>query len=192
MMMDAQDHAAQLRQRVSALSRERRAVLAASLAKHREAGATGEKHLVAYLVERPGADLTVEELRGFLAGRLPSYMVPAAFVTLPALPRTPAGKIDRATLPEPGRSRPGLSEIYVAPRTPLEAALAEIWSEILDLDEVGVNDNFFDLGGDSMLSLRISAQARAMGIELGPHDLFEQQTIAGTAARVATARSEGR
>ncbi len=185
MKTDALDRIAGLRRRVSALSRERRAVLAARLSKHRDAGAAGEKHLVAYLVKRPGADLTVEELRGFLAGRLPSYMVPSAFVSLPALPRTAAGKLDRAALPEPGHSRPTLGETYVAPRTPLEAALAEIWSELLDLDEVGVYDNFFDLGGDSILSLRISAQARAVGIELDPHVLFAHQTIAETAARIA-------
>src|SRR6185312_15363569 len=84
-----------------------------------------------------------------------------------------------------GAFPPSLGETYVAPRTPLEAALAEIWSEFLDLDEVGVYDNFFDLGGDSILSLRISAQARAVGIELDPHGLFAHQTIAETAARIA-------
>ena len=114
--------------------------------------APGEKRLVGYIVaaavESDGLD--VEGLREFLRHKLPDYMVPSAFVTLPTIPLTANGKVDRRKLPAPGQTRPDLRQDYLAPRNELERVLASMWCEILGVEQVGVRDNFFDLGGDSI------------------------------------------
>jgi len=121
----------------------------------------GDRQLVAYVVASPegqgqGAPATIETLALALRGRLPAYMVPAAFVLLDALPLTPNGKTDRRALPSPaGRPDEPARRGYVAPRTPLERALARIWEDVLDIGPVGVRDNFFDLGGHSLLAVRL-------------------------------------
>jgi len=158
----------------------------------------GEKQIVAYLVKNVGvksdlaesADtgLTVGELRSYLGQKLPSYMIPSYYVTLDALPLTPNGKVDRSALPEPEGIRPDLGMEMVAPRTPIEASLAVIWSDVLGLDTVGVHDNFFDLGGDSILSIQIIARANQVGVHLTPRDMFEAQTIAALALKAGGAR----
>src|SRR5438552_2446313 len=94
-------------------------------------------------------------MRECLRGRLPDYMLPVAIVPLPSLPRTPGGKIDRRQLPEPAGERPELRREYVAPRTPTETALAEVWREVLRVDRVGVHDGFFELGGHSLLAVQV-------------------------------------
>lgn len=126
----------------------------------------------------------VPELRSYLKGKLPDYMVPSAYVLLSALPLTPSGKVDRQALPapEPGAERPELVNAYAAPRKPAEELLAAIWREVLRLDRVGVHDNFFELGGDSILSIQIVARANQAGLPLTPKLLFEHQTIAELAA----------
>ena len=138
--------------------------------------------LVAYVVSagenRPGP----AELRRFLAGRLPEYMVPSSFVALERLPLLPNGKLDRAALPAPVASA---SSAWTAPRTATEARLAEIWSEVLGRAGIGVHDNFFELGGDSILSIQIVSRARQAGLQLAVRDLFEHQSIAELSA-VAT------
>jgi len=106
----------------------------------------GQRRLVAYVVPTEGQDLAVSELRRFLQERLPDYMLPAAFVTLAALPLTPSGKIDRRALPAPGTARPDLEGVFVTPRSLLEEVLAAIWADVLGLERVGVIDNFFELG----------------------------------------------
>ncbi|HEU0173288.1 MAG TPA: amino acid adenylation domain-containing protein, partial [Blastocatellia bacterium] len=145
--------------------------------------APGEKRIVAYYVaadgEAPGAD----ELRGYLQGRLPDYMVPVAFVLMGELPLTPNGKIDRQALPAPEGLRDSGVE-YEAPRTELEAILAEAWQEALRVERVGVRDNFFELGGDSILSMRVVGRARARGVELSPAELFRHQSVAELAAAI--------
>ncbi|MBW8875033.1 MAG: non-ribosomal peptide synthase/polyketide synthase [Acidobacteria bacterium] len=146
----------------------------------------GDKRLVGYVVAESGEVLSVAELRRELASRLPEYMVPAAFVELASLPLTANGKLDRQALPAPGGARPELGEEYTAPRTAVERALAEVWSEVLDLDRVGVEDNFFTLGGDSILSLRVLALAGERGIALSLPDLFRHQTVAELAAVAAS------
>jgi non-ribosomal peptide synthase protein (TIGR01720 family) len=143
--------------------------------------AAGERRLVAYFVAGPGAP-SPAELRAFARERLPEYLVPAVFVPLPALPLTAHGKVDRAALPDPGRDRPGRMEEGAAPRTPAEELLAGIWAEVLGCERVGVDDNFFDLGGDSILSIQIVARARRQGLHLEPRHLFEHQTVAELAA----------
>jgi amino acid adenylation domain-containing protein/non-ribosomal peptide synthase protein (TIGR01720 family) len=164
----------------------------AALARHpavREAAvvaredAPGERRLVAYLVPRPGHPAPApDELRPLLQRSLPDYMLPAAFVPLEALPLTPNGKLDRAALPAPGPARPELAQPYAPPRSPAEEALAAIWAEVLGLERVGVRDNFFDLGGDSILAIRMVAGAARRGLRLTVRSLFQHQTVAELAA----------
>src|SRR6185369_8385979 len=106
----------------------------------------GQKRLVAYVIPEKETDLGVSELRAFLQQRLPSYMVPAAFVFLEQWPLTPNGKLNRRALPAPDEHRPELDTQFIAPRTELESVLANFWAELLNLRQVGVNDNFFELG----------------------------------------------
>jgi thioesterase domain-containing protein len=110
----------------------------------------GDRRLVAYVVGGEGSRPEAGELRAHLRGRLPDYMVPADFVMLDALPLSPNGKVDRGALPAPDAARADARREHVAPRTPTEAALAEMWAEILRVERVGVTDNFFELGGDSI------------------------------------------
>jgi amino acid adenylation domain-containing protein len=123
----------------------------------------------------------VPELRSYLKEQLPEYMVPAAFVLLDALPLSPNGKLDTQALPPPVLL-PELESEYVAPRTPIEAQLAEIWAPVLGLARIGVTSNFFALGGDSLDSVRVIARANAAGLLLTPRDLFLHQTVAELAA----------
>jgi amino acid adenylation domain-containing protein len=137
--------------------------------------------LVAYWTgaqaERPG----VSELKEFLKGKLPEYMVPAIFMSLDALPLTPSGKINRAALPEPGRSRPELGEEFVAPGNPLEAVLAGMWAQLLNIERVGIHDSFFELGGHSILVTQlISLLQEAFPMEFPLLTVFfENPTVAG-------------
>lgn len=151
----------------------------------REDGA-GHKKLVAYFVPCANSIPNVGVLLGFLKSKLPSYMVPSAFVKLDSLPMTPAGKVDRHSLPEPGRDRPDLGAEFVAPRTPMEEVLAQIWSEVLSLDKIGVNDNFFDLGGHSLLATQVIAQIRdTLQMETPLASLFMFPTISALAEHLA-------
>jgi hypothetical protein len=102
----------------------------------------------------------IPQLRDFLTKKLPDYMMPSAFVVLEKLPLTPSGKVDRRALPAPDKSRPVLDVELVAPRTPTEEILAAIWMEVLSLNEVGVLDNFFMLGGDSIQATQVISRAR--------------------------------
>ncbi|HEX8690813.1 MAG TPA: amino acid adenylation domain-containing protein, partial [Longimicrobium sp.] len=119
-----------------------------------------EKRLVAYVVPAPGAAPGAVELRGHLSARLPAYMVPAAFVALPALPLTTSGKVDRGALPEPGDGA-AARRAYVPPRDALELELVRAWEEILGVEPVGVHDEFFALGGHSLLAIRLLARVEA-------------------------------
>jgi len=140
--------------------------------------APGEMRLVAYIVGDEA--LEVGELRAHLRRTLPDYMMPQAFVFLDALPLTSNGKLDRRSLPPPEGRPQGL--LYMAPRTPVEAALAQIWANVLGLEQVGVEDNFFELGGHSLLATRLIAQVRdVLGVEMPIKTLFETPTIAGLA-----------
>ncbi|HJP72733.1 MAG TPA: amino acid adenylation domain-containing protein [Pseudonocardiaceae bacterium] len=148
-------------------------------------GETGHRRLVAYVVPAPDEPSpTRDELREHLSALLPDYLVPSVFVSLPALPLTPNGKLDRAALPAP--DRPVESGVdSVAPRNPTEVALAAIWAEVLELPEVGVLDEFFELGGDSIVSLRLASRIRrAFDVDLSPRELFDAPTVAGLAERI--------
>ena len=145
----------------------------------------GDKHLMAYVVFNLGQMCTASELRSFLKGKLPDYMVPSAFVVLDSLPLTPNGKVDRIALPGPDQNRPALDETFTASRTPVEELLAQIWSDVLKLDKVGVNDNFFDLGGHSLLATQIiSRVTNSFQIDIQLRRLFETPTIAGLASSI--------
>lgn len=148
--------------------------------------APGPKRLVAYVVPEQSPGPTVNELRSFLAGKLPEYMMPSAFVTLRALPLTPSGKVNRRTLPAPGQARPDLESAYLGPRTWKEETLVSIWGQLLEIERVGVHDNFFELGGDSILTIQVVARASQAGLTLTPRQLFEHPTVARLAAVAGT------
>jgi aryl carrier-like protein len=148
----------------------------------------GDKRLVAYYVARDGARPAEVELRAHLAERLPDYMVPSALVVLDVLPLTPNGKVDRKALPEPEAGRAGSAQGLVTARTPLEAMLADIWKDVLGLEEVGVHDNFFDLGGHSLKAMQVVTRLRTvLGVSLPLKDLMSAPTIAES-ARLLEAR----
>jgi len=119
-----------------------------------------------------------QRLRSHLEDRLPPHMVPSTFVLLDRLPLSPNGKVDRRALPAPGDSRPELEESYVPPQTPAEEALAAIWAQVLGISRVGTRDNFFALGGDSILGIQIVARASQRGLVVTPRQIFQHQTVA--------------
>ena len=137
----------------------------------------GDKRLVAYIVYKSESPLTTEQLRGFLKRQLPDYMLPSAFVSLDAIPLTPSGKTDRRSLPAPQSSRPQLAKTFVAPSSPSEKLLAGVWARVLGLEPIGVHDNFFDLGGDSIRSIEVCALARKDGLCITVQQFFQYQTI---------------
>ena len=122
------------------------------------------------------------ELKEFMAKKLPGFMIPVYFVSLPSLPLSPSGKINKKDLPEPGDSQE--SKSYVAPRNETEQILTEIWRNVLNISQIGIHDNFFDLGGASMQSLQIVAKANMFGIRINVETLFEFQTIAELSAHL--------
>jgi acyl-CoA synthetase (AMP-forming)/AMP-acid ligase II/acyl carrier protein len=146
---------------------------------------SGSGRLVAYLTWHGEAAPEDEELQGFLNQKLPSYMVPSAFVPLDLLPLTANGKIDREALPPPPIREKG-SDTFVAPRSEVEALVAEIWCDILNLEQVGVFDNFFELGGHSLQISQIISRVRDLfEIEIPPRALFESPTVAGLTFAIA-------
>jgi amino acid adenylation domain-containing protein len=150
-----------------------------------------EPRLVAYVVTN-AAKPTVEELRAHLARRLPEYMVPAAFVFIQQLPLTLNGKLDRAALPAPTTERPALAAAFQAPEGNLEKILARLWQDALRRETVGADDNFFDLGGDSLLLTSVHGQLQAgLGREIPITDLFQFPTIRRLAAHLGGSDSIG-
>jgi len=142
-----------------------------------------ERVLVAYVVWRTDAPAllqTIDELRQFVGERLPQYMVPTAITFLDALPLTANGKLDQRRLPAPQWEITEEQEL-VAPRTPEEETIASIWAEVLGLERVGVTQDFFAIGGDSIKSIQIVARCKRAGFEVRPSDLFQQSTVAALA-----------
>ena len=146
----------------------------------------GSKRLVAYVVSNAEPAPTAAELRTSLGAKLPEYMVPPAFVFLAKLPLSPNGKLDRQALPAPAAEKPKEGASFAAPITVAERELARIWAETLKVDRVGVQDNFFTLGGDSILAIRVVSRAREAGLKLTPRQLFLHQTVAELAAVATT------
>jgi amino acid adenylation domain-containing protein len=143
----------------------------------------GDQRLAAYVVPRQ-ADLSVKELKELLSKQMPSYMVPSAFVLLDAMPLTSSGKVDRKRLPAPEHSDVHQTA-YVAPRTPTEEVLAEIWTNVLGLERVGIRDNFFELGGHSLLAVSVIERMRQAELKVNVGSLFLMPTIAELATAVA-------
>jgi nonribosomal peptide synthetase CepB len=138
----------------------------------------GSKRLVGYIVPVPGTAPDPESARQLVAEVLPDYMVPSAVIVLPELPLTPSGKVDRAALPAPDFAARASS---ATPRTPAEKAICGMFTEILGIDQVGRSDSFFDLGGDSIMSMRLVARARRSGVLFSPQDVFDHRTPAALA-----------
>ena len=146
----------------------------------------GQRRLVAYIVPSGQRLPEVSQLISTLLDKLPEYMLPSAFVILDALPVLPNGKLDRRGLPAPAQGRPELENSFVASRTPIEEALAEIWAEVLGLDRVGIHDNFLELGGDSLLASQVIAQViKTFQVEVPLRSLFESPAIADMAVLIA-------
>ena len=154
------------------------------------ADASGSKRLVAYVIAKPDmqgqgeSSLASSQLRQFLQERLPIYMVPAQFILLEEFPLTPNGKVDRQRLPSPQMVAGSVATEGTAPSTHLEEQLALIWQNVLDVANVNVESNFFDLGGDSIRSIQVVIQARTLGISLTARDLFHAPTIAQLAQMI--------
>ena len=144
----------------------------------------GDRRLVAYIVTTGAVPAVEQDLRVRLRAELPEYMVPSVIVPLDALPLSPNGKVDRKSLPAPddGARPTGLE--YVAPRTGLEKTVSDGWASVLGKATVGVEDNFFDLGGNSILLLQVVAHARKAGIEVTPLDMFRFPTVRALAAHL--------
>jgi amino acid adenylation domain-containing protein/non-ribosomal peptide synthase protein (TIGR01720 family) len=150
----------------------------------REDGAGG-RQLAAYLVPAAGAAKPgVSELRAFLKEKLPEYMVPALYTFLHSLPLTPNGKIDRRALPAPDRS--AAARDYVAPRDEKERFFCALWQELLGLERVGVNDDFFELGGDSLMVIRVVTKANKASLGIATKQVFKHRTVAELAAVAGT------
>ncbi|WP_341528319.1 amino acid adenylation domain-containing protein [Nostoc sp. UHCC 0302] len=144
----------------------------------------GDKRLVAYIVPNQ-IDVSVTTLKRFLQEKLPNYMVPAVFIILDSLPLTPNGKVDRQNLPACDRSRPELEETFIAPRNFTEETLFSIWAELLGLEQIGIYDNFFNLGGHSLIAVQMLSRIReGFQVELFFHHIFANPTIAGLAGLI--------
>ncbi|HEY9669184.1 MAG TPA: amino acid adenylation domain-containing protein, partial [Coleofasciculaceae cyanobacterium] len=147
----------------------------------------GDKRLVAYLIPKQEPALTISELRHFLKEKLPNYMIPSAFVMLESIPLTPNDKVDYRALPAPEKAQLELEETFVAPRTPVEEKLADIWTNVLGLEHVGIHNSFFDLGGHSLVAMQVMSRLRqAFGVELPLRSLFETPTVAELAEQIDT------
>lgn len=148
----------------------------------------GEKRLVAYVVAERGEVFSVSELQNFLKQKLPDYMVPTAFVQLETLPLTPNGKVDRRALPHPEVIRPELNDLYAPPRNELERSITATWQEMLRLEKVGIHDNFFDLGGHSLLMVQTHGKLQqALGREIAVLHMFQYPTISTLAEHLSQA-----
>lgn len=156
----------------------RQASVAASVVVARQ-DPSGHKRLVAYVVPADGADVDPGEMRGNLAGELPAYLVPAAIVTIVALPLNPNGKLDQRALPAPDFSGMITGR---EPGTPKEMMLCRLFAEVLGLERTGIDDRFFDLGGDSVLAVRLCRRAREAGWMLALSDVFALQCVGALAA----------
>ncbi|MEW2080181.1 phosphopantetheine-binding protein, partial [Streptomyces sp. NPDC013433] len=151
---------------------------AITLGRETDAGAT---ILVSYVLATAGHEIDTERLTEFVSRSLPPHMVPSAIVVLDEIPLTPVGKLDRKALPEPQLA----PREFRAPVTEVEAIIAEVFAEVLGVDQIGVDDSFFALGGDSILSIQLVSRAKARGVVFSPRDVFERRSVAAL-AEVAT------
>lgn len=149
-----------------------------------------DQQLVAYVQSGAGDLPLTSELRAFLQQKLPEYMVPSAFIPLQTLPLTPNGKIDRRVLPAPDRVEHDITQHYVAPRSQMEQTITQIWSAILEREQVGIYDDFFHVGGHSLLAMQVLSRIRdELSVDLPLRMLFEARTIAALAPQLETLQS---
>ncbi|MDN5213760.1 condensation domain-containing protein [Fulvivirgaceae bacterium BMA12] len=178
----------ELKQRIEKLSPKQKALLALQLkAQHLDASLDNghdTERLVAYIID--DGNLISDDFRDHLKNLLPDYMIPTAYVQLEEFPRLPNGKIDNQALPSPDEVSNQTAGDYAAPGTEAEKKLAAIWSEVLNFEPVGIHDNYFEIGGDSILSIQIIAKANKAGLKLKPNALFDHQTIAALAQSAET------
>jgi amino acid adenylation domain-containing protein len=145
-----------------------------------------DKRIVAYLVVDQESASPADELRRKLKEKLPSFMIPSTFIFLETMPLTPNGKIDRKALPAPDHTRPDIAEAFAAPRTPIEEMMATIWSQTLEIEKVGIHDNFFSLGGHSLLATQVVNRVRdTFNVDVPLRLFFETPTVADFANYVA-------
>jgi len=145
----------------------------------------GNTRLIAYIVSNNG-DLQTAELRNYMHQQLAEYMVPSRFVVLEALPRTPNGKIDRRALPEVDGASTDAQEVYIAPRSGMEREIASIWQQLLKVEKVGVNDNFFGLGGHSLLLVHAQSKVtEVLKMKVSMVDMFRYPTISALAEHLS-------
>jgi acyl-CoA synthetase (AMP-forming)/AMP-acid ligase II/acyl carrier protein len=157
----------------------------------REEKEAGIKQLIAYVVPVQVESVTPGELRAYLTELLPEYMVPGSFVLLEKFPLTQNGKIDFKALPQPGEAELEPEETYVAPRNSVEETIACIWSSLLGVERVGVNDNFFALGGNSIFAIQLASRLnKAFNLELQLRLIYDQPTVAALAATIVQAQAE--
>ena len=150
----------------------------------------GQQRLVAYIVPERG-DFTVSGVRRYLSSLLPDYMVPPVFVTMESLPLSTSGKVDRKALPPLTGMRPELADAYVPPRTPVEAVMADIWADVLEIDQVGVHDDFLDLGGDSLRAGQVVSRViSAFGVESSIQALMQSPTVTDVSLIITQRRAE--
>jgi amino acid adenylation domain-containing protein len=152
---------------------------------------SGDERLVAYVVLKTAPAPNASEMRRFLETKLPDYMIPATFITLDALPLTDTLKVDRKALPMPKGLRPEIAVPYAAPRNSLEQALVKIWAEVLELDRVGIHDDFLDLGGHSLAATRIISRVMSVfPVDLAVRSLFDSPTVAQMAEVIASSNTD--
>ena len=151
----------------------------------------GEGRLVAYVVAHEQAEVSVGELRTHLEQGLPMYMIPSVFMMLERIPLTPNGKVNRRALPVPDQKRPELGQLYVAPRSDLESAIVKVWQEVLGIEKVGVHDNFFDLGGHSLLMVQVHLKLREVTERVVTMiELFQYPTVDSLAKYMSRSESD--
>lgn len=150
-----------------------------------------QKRLVAYIVPQQQSGLDLQELRNFLKQQLPEYMIPSNFLQMKALPLNSNGKIDRKVLPAPDKIRPELEVVYTSPQNEVERIIVQIWQEILQVDKVGIYDNFFDLGGHSLLIIQLNSKLKSVfNRNIAVTDIFKNPTIAYLANYITQGDSE--
>lgn len=149
------------------------------------------QRLIAYIISQPKAAININELRSFLKQKLPDYMLPSAFGILKKLPLTPNGKIDRQALPDIESLSSELAEKYEPPKTEIEQAIAQLWQQLLQIEKVGINDNFFDIGGHSLLLVQVHAKLQDMfTVDIAITTLFEHPTIKSLAQYLTKVQPE--
>jgi amino acid adenylation domain-containing protein len=159
---------------------------------HAQPDRNGDQRLAAYIVAAPGKTATINELRRGLAQTLPDFMMPSNFVFLEDFPLLPNGKIDRRALPVPSIDRPVLPVPYAAPRDHTESTLTAIWMDVLQLERIGINDRFLDLGGDSLRATQILGRTlKSFGIDLSVSDVIRTETIAQMAELITILNETG-